>query len=681
MKVGITGNGKARRITVNRQTPVIEYSFKGVERRGGREIGTSCGKVAISEEEWGLALRKELDTYEHVIGFGEKAFDIERRRLVLRMWNTDPGGYRRGDDPIYTSIPFFISVRERVAGYFVNSTSEVVFDVGVSEYDQVLVKIPEKHAEIYLFEGSTIEEVVEQFVGLTGMPFMPPEWSLGHQISRYSYYPENSVLKVAGEYAKLVPVSAIYLDIDYMDGFKLFTWNSKIFRDPKGMVESLHRKGIRAVAIMDPGLKAEQGYRHFEKGVGGYVETGHRELYLGRVWPGLCAFPDFFRDEAVEHWKGMVKSFVTENSLDGLWLDMNEPSVFSETKTIPEDAVHSYRGERVKHGTVHNAYGFMEVRATYEAMKEVVEEPFILSRSGYAGIQKYAAIWTGDNISSWDDLRLQIPMVTSMGISGIPFAGCDLGGFAGRTEGELLARYYQMALFFPVFRNHKAKDGSDQELYLLPERFRKLAADAVSTRYMFMPYLYSLAYEAHRTGHPVARPLCYEFQNDRTAYSINDEYMAGRSLLYAPLLEKGERGRDVYLPEGSWFSLYEGVELTGPGWFSRGEGDSIFIRRGSVIPMSGNAYLAYGSGEFHMFDGKERLLKSDATGFDAGHTVEEGEVTFLGIDGGKCSMDGKMTGCLSENGRTRVAGRGFRRVSVLSRAGSKQRDSNYRAVE
>ena len=656
--------GRIRRVVVNNFRPVIDFGFTGetVSAEGG--VATRCGTLTFEENGEGITVRKQMDPSEHVLGFGEKAFEIERKRLVLRMWNNDPGGYSRGRDPIYMSIPFYISVREGVSAFFINSVSRVVFDIGVSEYDNVLAKIPEHGLELFIFEADTVEEVVELFTSLTGLPFMPPLWSLGHQVSRFSYYPESTVMRIVRDYTRIVPVSAVYLDIDYMDEFKLFTWDKRKFSDPAAMTEGLHELGVRAVAIMDPGLKAEQGYRLFERGLGTYVETANRELYLGKVWPGLCAFPDFFREEAVRHWKEMVRTFVVDYSIDGLWLDMNEPSVFNQRKTIASDATHLIDGKRVKHDQVHNAYAYLEVKSTYEAMSEVMDEPYILTRSGFAGIQKYAAAWTGDSISSWDDLRLQISMVASMGLSGIPFAGCDLGGFIGRTYPELLARYYQMAAFFPVYRNHKAKDGSDQELFLLPDRFRKMAVQAVQTRYRFMPYIYSLAYEAHVRGHPIIRPLCYEFQDDGEAYSVNDEYMVGKALLYAPVLTEGASGREVYLPAARWFSIHDGKEIEGPAWVRAEAPMPIFVRHGSVIPLSDGGFIVYGDSQFTVFDGSERLITSEGGSFDAGRTVAAGFVEFLGIAAEECLVDGRSGRAESAEGKTVVRAENFRRMSL-----------------
>ncbi len=663
VQISVTKRGGTSRIVVNGFIPVIDFGFKGRSVGLSEGMTTECGVLSFEENGAGITVRKELEHLEHVVGFGEKAFELERKRVILRMWNNDPGGYRRGDDPLYASIPFFISVRDRAAGYFINSVASTTFDVGVSEYDSILVRVPEKGLEMYVFEAGTVAGVVEQFTGLTGMPFMPPLWALGHQVSRFSYYPEESVMNIAGEYLKTVPVSALYLDIDYMDGYKLFTWNSRIFGDPPRMIRELHGMGIRTIAIMDPGLKAEQGYSNFESGIGSYVETANRELYLGKVWPGLCAFPDFFDGRAVDNWKFMIRKFIGENGLDGLWLDMNEPSVFTEGKTIASDATHLVKGMRMRHDSVHNAYAYLEVRATYEAMKDVLDEPFILSRSGYAGIQKYAALWTGDSVSSWDDLRLQIPMVLSLGISGIPMAGCDVGGFIGRTEPELIARYYQMAAFFPVFRNHKAKDGNDQEIFMLPDRFSRMAADAVAARYEFMPFIYSLAHEAHVRGHPIVRPLFYEFQSDRATYSINDQYMLGTSVLYAPILDRGAKERDVYLPAGDWFSLGDGIEHRGPAWVSK-DGMPAFVRKGSVIPLKDGRFIAYGKGKFTMFDGSEFTISSGPDWFRSERPVYKGSVVFLGVEREKGEVEGRSVTGRSGRNRSEFAGRKFSHIRL-----------------
>jgi len=604
MKVEAFRAGKTTVIRVNDAECAVDYGFlaRSEKKRIAVEdaLITPCGRLWLVEGER-PEIQKELSLYEHLVGFGEKAFEIDRKRLVLTMWNHDPGGYRRGTDPIYASFPFFISIGENICGYFLNAACKSVFDNGMTHYDRIRISLEHNSYELYIFQGDSIGEILELLTDVTGRPFMPPYWSLGHMISRYSYFPQKKVEEIVREYSKIVPVSAVFLDIDYMDGFKIFTWDRERFNDPAGLTASLRSRNIATVPIVDPGVKAEQGYGVFERMMGHFVETSNRELFLGRVWPGLCAFPDFFNEHAQEAWKREMLDFISTSGLDGvggIWLDMNEPSIFDTARTINNDAIHIRGKEKIKHSKLHNAYALFEAKATFEAMKKIIPEPFILTRAGYPGIQRFAAIWTGDNEGSWDDLRLQISMICSLGLSGMPFAGCDLGGFMGRAEPELIARYYQMAAFFPVYRNHKAKDGSDQELFLLPEKYREMAARAVRMRYAFLPYLYSLAYEAHRTGHPVVRPLCYEFPKDEGCHRIDDEYMVGSSLLYAPIIERGRQSRELYLPEGTWYSWWEAKSFEGNRYVKSNAEMPLFIRKNSIIPMEDNYFITYGNGSF-----------------------------------------------------------------------------------
>ncbi|MEM3851896.1 MAG: alpha-glucosidase MalA [Methanomassiliicoccales archaeon] len=662
MKFSAEKKGKVKRVRINNYSPLIDFGFRGEKLEDEFVLNTSGGPLSFSEEGKSIVIRKKLSIDEKLLGYGEKAFEIDRKRLRLTMWNNDPGGYRRGTDPLYCSIPFFISVGRRTCGYLVNATCKVIFDNGMSTYNEMQIIIEDTGAEIYAFEGKNIEETLELYTSLTGKPFMPPMWALGHQISRYSYFPEGEVLEVVDKYRSLVPVSSIYLDIDYMEQFKIFTWNTKHFPDPARLSRKLHERNVKLITIVDPGVKAEQGYKGFRKGLGSFVETPSNELFLGNVWPGLCAFPDFISERGQRFWKDEMTDFVTSAQLDGIWLDMNEPSIFMQGKTMPEDLVHHNGQSYVRHSAAHNAYAYYEAKATYEALANCGLEPFILTRSGFAGIQKYAAIWTGDNESSWDDLRLQISMVTSLGLSGMPFAGCDLGGFMGRTEPELIARYYQMAAFFPVYRNHKAKDGSDQELFSLPEKYRDMAVRAVKMRYAFLPYLYSLAWEAHRKGHPIVRPLCYDFQEDQNSFRIDDQYMVGPSLMYAPIIERGQYRREVYLPKGKWYSWFERQQLDGGKFVTATSEFPLYVKYDSIVPMEGNAFIVYGKANFILYTGHEIRLSSQHAAFESSEFMSAAELFYPGVVFKNASSDGECSVETSDEG-TRIRCRNFTRIN------------------
>lgn len=457
--------------------------------------------LSISESDGIISVKKGLSLKEYILGLGEKAYEIERRRVSVRMWNNDSYSYGWFTDPLYVSIPFFITVYQgRAKGYFFNSPSKMIFDVGVGEYDKIVIKIPEPSLRFYVIQGPSIERVLENYAELTGKPFMIPMWALGHQISRYSYYPESSVIDVLKEYKKEgFPVSSLYLDIDYAQDMKVFSWNKDRFPDPKSMVKKVHSLGAKVIVNIGPGVKVDQNSKVFREGLGTYVETPKRELYIAPLWSGACAFPDFMNEKGRAFWKKEIKEFVESSGIDGIWLDMNEPSVFTESKTFDESTLHRRDdddGEAIEHRFVHNAYSYFQNRATFEALSEFQSRPFILTRAGFAGIQKYAAVWSGDNVASWENMRLQIPLLTSLSISGIPYVGCDIGGYIGRSDPELLSRFYQMAVFFPIFRNHKTREGNDQEPFRLPGEYKEKVRSAIQLRYSFLPYLYSLAHKS-----------------------------------------------------------------------------------------------------------------------------------------------------------------------------------------
>jgi alpha-glucosidase len=547
-------------------------------------------RILISKKPGQITVKKELGSNEHILGLGEKAYEIDRRRISVKMWNIDAYGYNWFSDPLYVSIPFFISVQcGNARGFFFNSCSRMTFDIGVAEYDKIVIKIPEPSLRFYIIRGPSIEKVLENYAELTGKPFKYPEWALGHQISRYSYYPQDKVIEIVKQYKRdNLPVSCIYLDIDYMQDMKLFSWDKEKFPDPRSMINELHSMGVKVVANIGPGIKFDRNFQVFKEGLGLYCKTPSGKVYSAPLWAGRSVFPDFFNAKARQFWAKQVKKFVSNSGLDGVWLDMNEPAVFTDSKTFNENVIHKTdAGRKVEHELAHNAYCYFQTLATLEGLDDS-PEPFILSRAGFAGIQKYAAIWSGDNTASWENMRLQIPLLLSLSISGIPFVGCDIGGFIGRSDPELLTRYYEMAAFFPLLRNHKDKAGNDQEPFRLPAKYKERVRTAIELRYSLLPYLKNLAQEANQFGHPIIRPLAYDFQDDEDSYSVNHEYMVGKSLLHAPIVEKGQTRRDVYLPPGKWISWKErnnkGKVILGKNWISTSEEMPLYLMFGSILP-------------------------------------------------------------------------------------------------
>lgn len=533
-------------------------------------------------------MKLELD--DHFYGLGEKALPLDRRRTRVTMWNTDAFGYKLGTDPLYMSVPFIIVLRRGLAyGVFFDNPYRSVFDLGFSSEEWYSFEAEGGQLDFYVIYGPSVKEVVEGYTELTGRTPLPPLWALGHQQSRYSYYPQERVLEVAERYRREeLPCDAIYLDIHYMEGYKLFTWDRRRFPNPKSMAEKLRGMGFKLVTIVDVGVKLDPLYRAFREGVIGdyFVKKPNGDLYVGRVWPGLCAFPDFTKPEVREWWGKQLKALVDEG-VEGIWLDMNEPSVFDvPTKTVDEDAVHA----EGPHAKVHNVYALLEAQATYEGLLKLRpnRRPFILTRAGFAGSQRYAAKWTGDNTSDWEHLWLQIPMLLSLGLSGVPFVGADVGGFFGRPTAELLVRWYQVAAFTPLCRNHQCIESYDHEPWFHGGFAKEAVRRVLELRYRLLPYMYSLFYEHYAKGYPVMRPLLFEFPDDEETYAIDDEFMLGPFLLVAPVLKEGARTREVYLPKGKWYDFWSDKAYQGP---ARVCVDApldvvpLFVKDGALVPM------------------------------------------------------------------------------------------------
>ncbi len=617
MQVTVDENNGIYRIRINNPLPPVDFGFDG--KNSNKEVKDFS--LSLMEDASSIIIEKPLYLKEHVIGLGEKAFELDRRRAKYLLYNTDAGTYKKFQDPLYINIPFMITVNNNIAkGYFVNSASKVSFDIGFEDYNKIKIVIPERAVEVYVFDGPKIEDVIERFTNLTGKPYLPPYWSFGYMISRYSYFPQERIIELVDSLtSEGFKVTGVFLDIDYMDSYKIFTWSKDRFPDPEGFLKEMHKRGIKVITIIDHGIKVDQKYGIFLSGLGNYCETDKDEVFVGRLWAGPCVYPDFFKEETRNWWAKLVSEWILQG-VDGIWLDMNEPTDFTQIAqimdvlkntplkineersyyTFPEHVMHNFNGKKVYHNKIRNAYPYYEAMATYKGFIQANKEPFILSRSGYAGIQRFASVWTGDNTPSWDDLKLQLKLVLGLSISGVPYVGIDIGGFWGRNmpeienSQELLLRYYQLALFFPLYRSHKSKDGIDTEPIFLSEYYKSRVRDTINVRYKFLPYLYMLAEESHRTGHPILRPLFYEFQEDENAYYVDDEYMVGRSILYSPILHPNTDRRLVYLPGEEWVEYWEG-KVSGKGWIRSVNDMPIYIRKDSIIPLSDGDIIIYGN--------------------------------------------------------------------------------------
>ncbi|MEM4128161.1 MAG: alpha-glucosidase MalA [Thermoproteus sp.] len=673
---------KAVRLRLD-EKPIVEFDLpKGTPTPqvevSGEFVKAFCCDVEVSLRvmvEGGVTrIWKELGPEEHVLGLGERATPIDRRRTIAVMFNFDAYAYLPFMDPLYVSIPLAIFVKNGKAfGLLVNSPAYSVFDIGIREYDAVTIEV-EDRPELYIIFGPTPMEVLEVYSDITGKPFLPPKWALGYQISRFTYEPQTSLLKVADMVSAEVPLDAVYLDIDHMDGYKIFTWDRRKFPDPHGLISELHEKGVKVVTIVDPYVKAEPGYKVFEEGLQYFLITKNNELYLVRGWPGASALPDFLNRRAREWWAKLVEQYVREYDVDGLWIDMNEPTnmdgdilftggwaelrkaVALGLKPGPlrrEDllrrtaagALHKLDdGRLIPHEKVHNAYAYFEAMATYDGILRAGKRPFILSRAGYVGIQRYAALWTGDVIASWEGLRAALMAVLGLSASGVHMVGADIGGFAGHSDPELVVRWYQASAFFPLFRAHKGKEGNDTEVFALPAKYREAVVEAIKLRYRFLPYLWHLAWEAHLTGRPIIRPLPLEFPDDEDAYKVDDEYLVGPYMLVAPHLSPTPR-RAVYVPSGVWVDYWTGVVQLGPSWIEATAELPIYIRRGSAI-LGDGFLMVYGEGAWSIYHGEgEEPLRMNVRASGgvvelSGDMVELSEIIVVGAQYSRAEIDG-----------------------------------------
>jgi alpha-glucosidase len=437
----------------------------------------------------------------------------------------------------------------------------------------------------YFIYGPELTSIAQQYMHLTGKPELPPKWALGFHQCRWSYYPESRVIELADTFRKMkIPCDSIYLDIDYMQGYRCFTWNHKYFPNPKKMLGNLSKKGFHTVVMIDPGLKSDDpDYWVYQEGLkkDAFCKRPDGELMKGPVWPSECVFPDYTNPKVRDWWGSLYKELYNEQGISGFWNDMNEPAVFSvNTKTFPEDVRHDYDGLQKSHKAAHNIYGMQMSRASVEGLKKLQpkKRPFLLTRATFSGGQRYAAVWTGDNHSDWGHLRTANRQCQRLSISGFSLVGSDVGGFAGQPDGELMVRWLQLAAFHPVYRVHsignnidgavqvegeeiaklEAANRLDQEPWAYGEPFTKYARQAIELRYRLIAYLYSAMQQCCTVGTPVIRSLVFYDQSDEKAMKTQRDFMFGEKLLVSPIMRPGQHEQTIYFPKGNWYGLEDG---------------------------------------------------------------------------------------------------------------------------
>lgn len=563
-----------------------------------------------------LKITKKSPATKRYFGLGDKPGKMQMRGDAYENWNTDSFGYDSEADTLYRSIPFYYALNEgRAYGIFLDNSYRTRFsydrqDNGVSSFEA-------RGGEMnyYFIYGPELLRVSEQYMNLTGKAELPAMWTLGYHQCRWSYFPEDVVRGLADKFIEhKIPCDAIYFDIDYMDGYRCFTWDKNHFPNPKQLIADLKKDGFKSVVMIDPGIRVDKAYHVYQDGIKNNVfcRRDDGRLMKGPVWPEECVFPDYTDPEVRKWWGKLYEDLYINDDVDGFWNDMNEPAVFEvESKTFPETVRHNHDDNPCSHRKAHNVYGMQMSRATYEGLKKLQpnKRPFVLTRASYAGGQRYAAAWTGDNTATWEHLHLANIQSQRMAISGFSFIGSDVGGFAQYPKAELLTRWFQLAVFHPLYRAHsigynldggatidekavaKMKESGlvpDQEPWAYGEPFTSIIREAIELRYKLLPYLYTAFYNNSKTGEPVLKPLVFVAQTDENTYDKEEEFIFGRQILASPVSQKGIETKDTYLPQGLWYDYHTNEAIEGGQTITTETpltAIPMYVKAGTVLPL------------------------------------------------------------------------------------------------
>lgn len=562
--------------------------------------------------------RSELPPDARFFGLGGRAGGLRLRGgRAYRLWNTDPGPFSPDEDPLYITMPVLLGVADAGTHLVFHDNSRdgtVALREGVeglgSGHDRPArceVRMTGGPLRYWVVAGAP-SRVLHGWAALTGAPALPPLWALGHQHARWGFGSEREVRRVAAGYRERgLPLRALHLDIDHYRGHRIFTVDEERFPDLPRLAADLYGDGVRLVSIVDPGVKAEPGYPVYDSGAAAdvFIRDARGREVRGVVWPGDAVFPDF-TDRRVRKWWGALYAERLAQGFSGVWHDMNEPAVFSPPSplsarasvsafgdpTLPLSARHALEGRGGDHREAHNIYALTMAKAGYAGLCELRPErrPFVFSRSGWAGMQRYGGTWSGDVETSWEGLRASLSLVLGMGLCGVPYSGPDVGGFTGSPSPELYLRWFQLGAYLPLFRTHAAKWAGRREPWEFGEEVLGHARAALAERERLLPYLVTLAQLAHRTGAPYVRPVWWQHPRDRGLRDCEDAFLLGDALLVAPVLEAGARARSVRLPSGRWYDTATGRAHEGPGTV-RVEAPlsriPVLARAGAAVPVRG----------------------------------------------------------------------------------------------
>lgn len=568
----------------------VRFDFQTLDGQMVNEDDHALGTSWLGEQ---CGVYKKLQEDERFIGLGEKTGPLDRRGEAYVNWNTDNPNHQPTDDPLYVSIPFYMGIHHGLNyGIFFDNSYRTHFNFGASNDRFSSFTADAGEIDYYFIYHKNVKDILRSYSWLTGRMPMPPKWALGYQQCRWSYYPDSEILNVARTFReKKIPADVIYFDIHYMQDYKLFTWSDKNFPNPQETINKLKEMNFHSAVIIDPGVKIEKGYDVYEDGIenDAFINYPDGANYTAKVWPGWCHFPDF-TDSTVRKWWGNKFNNLVHIGVEGFWNDMNEIASWGGGAT-PDIVEFDWEGNKTSYRQAKNVYGMQMARATFEGVKTQMnnKRPFNLTRAGFAGLQRYTALWAGDNQATEDHMMLGVRLVNSIGLSGVPFAGVDVGGFGGNASKELYTRWMTIGSFSPFFRGHSAYDTRSSEPWTYGESVEDISRNYIQLRYNLLPYLYSAFYQAKETGMPVARSLAIDYTHDDNIYKndFENQYLFGPSILVAPNKSHQEFTK-VYLPEGNWYKFLSNKPYEGPKEIiteSPPDKLPLFIKAGSIIPM------------------------------------------------------------------------------------------------
>lgn len=584
----------------------------------------------------GNKLVYRLSERDKVYGLGENVRGLNKRGWVYESYCSDDPSHTQDKVSLYGAHNFLLIDGEESIGIFIDAAGRVKYDVGFTNNEILEITLEEDKIDLYIIEEVTVNKVVQEFRALIGKSYVPPKWAFGYQQSRWSYADENEVLEMAELFKeKDIPLEAIYLDIDYMERFKNFTIDKDKFKNFEVMVEKLKKDNIKAVPIIDAGVKIEKGYETYEEGIKNnyFCNDIDGKPFVAAVWPGVVHFPDFLNKDA-RLWFGKKCKFLVDKGIEGFWNDMNEPAIFYSEKRLQEaykyiegtknknldiysffklkDSIlglsnniddyksfyHNIDGEKVQHNKIHNLYGYNMTKSAAEGLDSIDENKrfLLFSRASSIGMHRYGGIWTGDNNSLWEHLEMNIKMMPNLNICGYMYTGADTGGFGGHCTEDLLTRWMEFSIFTPLLRNHSAMGTRRQEPFAFNEKTEKNIKNIIKFRYRLIPYLYSEYMKAIENNDMLFKPLSFVY-DDEISREIEDQLIVGDSIMIAPIYKQNAKGRYVYLPEEMAMIKIKDGNVFEEKIMSKGhhyieiklDEFIIFVRQDKILPLANKA--------------------------------------------------------------------------------------------